>query len=256
MFREDLTPKAAHYSMLMTGSNGIANNYRSARGKETVHVQTSLFVPDPGVWFRIVKSADVFATYYKPADSKYWYQFGARLSLPRIDHDGAYYVGVAVSSHGSSNVATATVGSIQLTRNCPSTTDPFECDQASNCEAGQVTGACYSKGERPEWESKEATTSILDIGSTTESVGCVRGGDFDANYLIDETTRPFECEQTSAWSSVIVHPTHGRQAMAKALRIYGKYSNSIILLELFFRDSIHPLQRTVTVPSAILWFLS
>lgn len=125
MFREDLTPKAAHYSMLTTGSNGIANNYRSARGKETVHVQTSLFVPDPRVWFRIVKSADVFSTYYKPADSTYWYQFGARLSLPRIDHDGAYYVGVAVSSHGSSNVATATVGSIQLTRNCPSTTDLF-----------------------------------------------------------------------------------------------------------------------------------
>ena len=218
MFREDLSHNAAHYSIFTTGSNGIANNYRSSKGGETVHVQTSLFKPDPRVWFRIAKTDDVFATFYKPPESLYWYQFGARLSIPPIDQNGGYFVGVAISSHSTTLLAKAQVGSIRLTRTCPSTTDPFQCDQASNCDLGYVTRACYNVGERPSWELNETMTSVLDTGSFTESLGCTPNDDFDANYLIDGTTKHFDCE---GGSGVIIHPTHGRLSMAKALRVYA-----------------------------------
>ena len=225
MFREDLSPIAAHYSMFTTGSNGIANNYRSSKGGETVHIQTSLFKPDPRVWFRIAKSADVFTTYYKPAETSYWYQFGARLSLPRIDQNGVYYVGIAISSHSTTDFATAEIGSIQLTRTCTFTTDRMQCEQASNCDLGYVTGTCYDEGTRPDWELTELTNNVMDYGSHTEAIGCMKTWRFfdeeDGNLLTDGLTNVFKCNLDAEETGMIFQPSHGRFSLAKAIRFYA-----------------------------------
>ena len=225
MFREDLSPMAAHYSMFTTGANGIANNYRSSKGGETVHIQTSLFKPDPRVWFRIAKSADVFTTYYKPAESSYWYQFGARLSLPRIDQNGIYFVGIAISSHSTTDFATAEIGSIQLTRTCLSTPDRMQCEQASNCDLGYVTGICYKEGERPDWELAELSNNVLDYGSHTEAIGCKETWRFsdeeDGNLLTDGMTNEFICKIDAEETGMIFQPSHGRVSLAKGLRVYA-----------------------------------
>ncbi|EJK70284.1 hypothetical protein THAOC_08367, partial [Thalassiosira oceanica] len=211
--------------MFTTGANGIANNYRSSKGGETVHIQTSLFRPDPRVWLRIAKSADVFTTYYKPAETSYWYQFGARLSLPRIDQNGVYFVGIAISSHSTTDFATAEIGSIQITRTCVSTTDRMQCDQASNCDLGYVTGTCYDEGTRPDWELTELTNNVLDYGSHTEAVGCLKTWRFsdeeDGNLLTDGLTNEFKCNIDAEETGMIFQPSHGRFSLAKAIRFYA-----------------------------------
>ena len=196
MVREDMSPNGAHYSMFTTGSNGIANNYRSCKGCSTVHVQTSYYEADPKVWFRISKSGDVYTSYYKPAGSSYWYQFGARLSIPRIDAiGGSYMVGIAVSAHSNTTVAEVQVANAFLQRSCLAAENAMQCDQASNCESGTVTGYCYKLGERPVWESSPSTASIFDSNSNIATFGCDQEYGSYANNLVDRTTYNFVCNK-------------------------------------------------------------
>ena len=89
-------------------------------------------------------------------------------------------------------VKTCTICSGGISRTCSSDTiTSLQCDQASNCESGLVTGSCYKKGEVPAWEStSETTSSILDVGSTVTTFGCVDG---DGHNAVDGTSEWMSC---------------------------------------------------------------
>lgn len=207
-------------------------------------LKTSFYYPE-SVWFRVTKVGNVLTSFYRPAGSSYWYQFGARLSMTSINSNG-YYIGIAVTSHSSSESAVLSVESIELTRTCSRTSNSFQCAQSSNCDYGAVSQTCYNEGSKPEWEDTETAGSVLDYGSRAVAFGCGetyhddQAGVEEAtepNRLTDRSTIQFTCDRTDAngnvilegeaapagiASGIIIKPTHGRMSMAKALRVYGE----------------------------------
>lgn len=148
-----------------------------------------------------------------------WRPFGVVMSMTSISSSG-YFIGLAVTSHRNNAIASLSVSNIQLTRTCSSETiTQLQCDQASNCESGEVSGSCYLKGEVPAWESTEPVKSIADVGSTVIAFGCNNTN--TGNLAFDETTYKFQCTRTSLEepTGLIIKPSHGRQSTAEGLRV-------------------------------------
>ena len=148
-----------------------------------------------------------------------WTQFGYQISMPGISSNG-YYIGIAVSAYSLSKMASLQVSNIQLKRTCSSETiTQLQCDQASNCESGTVSGKCYLKGEVPSWEVFEPVRSIFDVGSTVTSLGCSNTS--WGNHATDGSTYKFQCERTSLEepTSLVIKPSHYRLSTAEGLRV-------------------------------------
>lgn len=158
-------------------------------------------------------------SFYRYGDSSYWTPYGAVLSMTSISSNG-YYIGIAVCSHSNSGVTSLEASNIQLLRTCSSSTiTQLQCDQASNCESGPVSGACYKKGEVLAWEVADAVSSIFDIGSTVTSFGCDGG---IPNFAIDGTTTKYSCTPSLGEpTGLIITPSHQQMSRAEGLRIYA-----------------------------------
>ncbi len=221
MFRDRLVEHSRHYSLFLTEGNGLANHYRTCNRCSTHHY--GHWFSYTSVWLRVVKEGHVLRSFYKRGDSSstYWIPYGAVLSMTGISSNG-YYIGIALCSHSYSAVLSAQVSNIKLTRTCSSKTiTQLQCDQASNCESGLVSGKCYEKGEVPAWESTEAVSSIFDPGSTVTSFGC---GDKFHNRAVDGTTSKMHCDRTNFLgdpTGLIITPSHHRTSKAERLRLYA-----------------------------------
>lgn len=218
MLRSSLSTSSSHYSLLMIGGGGMANQYRTCPGCLSYHVSTTSYSPN-SVWLRVTKVGNVLTSYYKPTWSSYWYQFGAMLSISDIKSHG-YFAGLAVSSHTNEGVAKLDASNIQLTRTCSETAIEQQCTQASNCEWGDASGSCYRKGEVPYWEYGQPEGSILDSGSTVDGFGC-KSNDLD-NWATDGSTASYFCERdASPNAGLVITPFHGRLSIAHGLRVYA-----------------------------------
>ncbi len=226
MFRDSLSSASSHYTMYLTRSKGVANQYRTCTACSTYHAQSWLYSPSK-VWLKVTKVGNVLTAYYRPAysTSSTWYQFGVSLSMVNIRSTG-YYVGIAVTSRTNSGLATAEVSNIQLTRVCTSESiTKLQCEQASNCEVGTLSSTCYYKGTVPAWEAGFAyngtfVASVLDVDSTVEPVDCDAGSSSGA---VDGTTNKFHCNRESypgETPGLIVKPSHQKISVVNGLRIY------------------------------------
>ena len=145
------------------------------------------------------------------------------MSLSELSSAG-YYIGLAVTSHEYGSLATVQVSNIQLTRPCYSETiSQLQCDQASNCQSGDVSGQCYPLGEVPAWESAEAVNSIFDSGSFVSAFGCINSGSGLApNYAVDGSTHKYFCERdVNEPTGLAISPSHLRPSIARGMRIYA-----------------------------------
>jgi hypothetical protein len=108
MVRQSLEPGSPHNSLLVSGSNGVSNMFRSGLNGGTGH-STDYGLKSKPIWLRIDKIGDVFSTYYKYADDDEWtLKWTRTLALGE-----SFYVGVAVTSHLTS---------------CPDPANVAECD--------------------------------------------------------------------------------------------------------------------------------
>lgn len=227
MVRQSLSSYSAHYSMYKTHAVGIANQVRTCSGCQTEH--TGTYSGYSSVWLRVVKQGNVLTAFYKPTEllaHDPWYQYGYQRSMNDISSNG-YFIGIAVCAHSNrqQDVASANVSNIRLTRDCSSDAiTKLQCDQASNCESGVVTGSCYAKGEVPSWESTEAVSSIFDVGSTVTTFGCVEANSAPGNKAVDESTNKFWCDRTELLgepTGLVIIPSHNRASIAEGLRVYS-----------------------------------
>ena len=227
MFRGSLTAISSHYSMFLTRNKGVANQYRTCTACSTYHAQSWFYSPS-AVWLKVTKVGNVMTAYYRPASStsSTWYQFGVSLSMNNIRSTG-YYVGIAVTSRTNGGLATAEVSNIQLDRVCTSESiTTSQCEQASNCEVGELSSTCYYKGTVPSWENGYSyegsyVASVLDVDSTVVPINCAGGNSAAA---VDGTTEKFWCSRdgyTSAVPGVIIKPSHKQLSIINRLRIYN-----------------------------------
>lgn len=223
MVRSSLSASSSHYSMYLTKSQGLAQQYRACATCTTYHHGT--LSSYGSVWLRVVKQGNLLRAFYKPSyveKNGPWTQFGHELSMNSISSNG-YYIGIAVTSRSNDAVASLDVSNIQLERSCINgVMTEQQCDQASNCEWGSASQSCYNKGEVPYWEYGEGVGSIFDTGSTVTAFGCDSGG--SENRATDRTTYKFHCDWTQNNGTprgLIITPFHGRASIARGLRLYA-----------------------------------
>ncbi|KAL7554934.1 hypothetical protein ACHAWF_018496 [Thalassiosira exigua] len=222
MFRSSLSTYSTHYSLFGTGSNGVRNVYRTCFGCSS-HVESGT-AHFSSVWLRVTKQGNVMRSFYKPTWYEHWIPIGLVTSLSSISSNG-YYIGIAVTSGTNSGVATLDVSNIQLARTCSSETiTQLQCDQASNCESGSVSGSCYNKDEVPPWESAEPVSNIIDVGAYVTTFGC-NDNTGAANRAVDGTTHKVFCNRNETLLGVptglVLKPHHQRMSTAVGLRLYA-----------------------------------
>jgi len=220
MFRDSLSTSSSHYSMFLTNGAGLANQYRTCTDCSTKHY--GVLSSYSSVWLRVTKVGNVLKSFYRPTTSTTWTAYGVVRSVTSISSNG-YFIGVAVTSHDNSNVASLEVSNIQLTRSCSSETiTQSQCSQASNCESGQVSGGCYNMGEVPAWETAESVFSIFDVGSTVTSFGCTNTE--ASNSALDGTTSKYFCDRDNLLedpTGLVITPSHQRLSIAEGMRVYA-----------------------------------
>jgi hypothetical protein len=101
MIRASMDPGAANAFIAVTPGNGVTWQDRSSTGGSSVNAATT-GLSEP-YWVKLVRSGTTFTGYYSP-DGTNWTQQGTAT----ITMASTVYVGLAVTAHNSSSMATAT----------------------------------------------------------------------------------------------------------------------------------------------------
>jgi glucose/arabinose dehydrogenase len=107
MVRESLQPNAKNAAVLITPANVSSFQRRSAAGGSTAAVNSTGTVP---YWLRLVREGNNFSAYRSP-DGNVWTMIG---SPAAVSMSAIVYVGLAVTSHSSNALCTATIDNVSL----------------------------------------------------------------------------------------------------------------------------------------------
>jgi regulation of enolase protein 1 (concanavalin A-like superfamily) len=109
MIRETLDPGSKHFSLFLSGSNGMQNLWRPNTNGSSDQSQPG--VPDKNIWLRIERKGNEFQAYYKRVGTASWVQAGGKQT---IQMSSDVYVGIAVTSHDNSKLAALTGSAVDL----------------------------------------------------------------------------------------------------------------------------------------------
>ena len=101
MFRDSLAANSKHFSLFVTGSNGLANQWRSNSGGSSFNYH-STDTASRNVWLKITKTGNKLQAYYKTGENNNWSPFGSERTM---SFSGKFYYGVAVTSHDNTKIA-------------------------------------------------------------------------------------------------------------------------------------------------------
>lgn len=102
MFRETLDAGSKHYSLYITGSNGISNQWRGCTNCNSGNAHNGGLNTKP-VWIQVTKVGTLFSTAYKYEQGADWMPLWSQSIAWTADD---FYVGIAVTSHVNSQLAT------------------------------------------------------------------------------------------------------------------------------------------------------
>ena len=105
MIRKSLNTNSRHFSLFVTGSDGLRTQIRSINGGSTSKATTQ-DLPNNNIWLKITKEGNEFQAYYKSSTDADWSTFGSLKTI--VFGDTPFYVGIAVTSHDNSKTATIT----------------------------------------------------------------------------------------------------------------------------------------------------
>jgi hypothetical protein len=110
MLRVSADPGAPYYAVYVTPTNGIAVQYRSVQGGSALQ---AAHVPGTAPMFLKVTRAGTTYTAYSSSDGTNWTLLpGSTVSLPNLS--GVLLAGLAITSHNSGAVCTATLNTISI----------------------------------------------------------------------------------------------------------------------------------------------
>jgi regulation of enolase protein 1 (concanavalin A-like superfamily) len=105
MIRESLNANSTHAFICVTPGNGVAFQYRSSTGGSSSNNNTP--GPTAPYWVKLVRVGNTFIGYYSP-DGVNWTQQGT----VTFTMASTAYVGLALTSHNSSSLCTATFDNV------------------------------------------------------------------------------------------------------------------------------------------------
>ena len=109
MIRESTAAGAIEASVLLTPTNGVAMEVRSATGAATVNVAGWTRGPKPAQWVRLVRSGNTFTASYS-ADGSTWTQ----IASTNVTMASSTIVGLAVTSHDTTSVNTTVFDNVSV----------------------------------------------------------------------------------------------------------------------------------------------
>ena len=106
MIRKYQGAKSEHFSLFVTGDNGLYNQWRSAYAGTTDRHEPLSGVQNSSIWLKITKTGNKFQAYYKTSTGANWLTVGSSRTID-FGSDSFYY-GIAVTSHDISKTAKIT----------------------------------------------------------------------------------------------------------------------------------------------------
>jgi arabinogalactan endo-1,4-beta-galactosidase len=116
MMRESLNANSEHALMALTASNGVAFQRRTSTGGSSAH--TSGGSASAPIWVRLVRSGNTI-TAYTSGNGSNWTQVGSAT----INMANNIYVGLAVTAHNDSTLATSQLDNVTVSSGSPQPTD-------------------------------------------------------------------------------------------------------------------------------------
>jgi fibronectin type 3 domain-containing protein/regulation of enolase protein 1 (concanavalin A-like superfamily) len=107
MIRESLNASSTHATMVVSSANGLAFQRRTSTGGTSLN--TSVPAITAPHWVRLVRSGNTF-TAYRSTDGAAWTTVGSQT----ITMTSGVYVGLAVTSHNNTALATATFDNVSI----------------------------------------------------------------------------------------------------------------------------------------------
>ena len=101
MIRDGLAPDSAYFALFVTGSNGLAKQWRTCSGCDT-SAEGDDSIDGRWAWLKLTKTGNIFKAHIKIDESADWVTLG---SSEAIDFSDEFYVGIAVTSHDNSKTA-------------------------------------------------------------------------------------------------------------------------------------------------------
>jgi hypothetical protein len=103
MIRDNMGRGSRHYSLFVTGGNGLANQWREFENENSGHSKTHYDNPRP-VWLQVKKVGDYFTSSFKyDEEGSQWIPFGQSKTMA---FSSEFSVGIAVASNSWGNSVT------------------------------------------------------------------------------------------------------------------------------------------------------
>jgi outer membrane protein assembly factor BamB len=125
MLRADATPGAAYYAILNTPGGGLEEAYRQQGGLRVFTQALSGTLP---AYVEIQRSGATFTAWTSPDGTTWSYIGGSNITL---NASGGMLAGMAVTSHVTTTVGSATFANVTLTQSAPPS--PVVCPSGWNC---------------------------------------------------------------------------------------------------------------------------
>jgi hypothetical protein len=107
MIRESMSANARHAMMVVSATSGAAFQYRVNTGGTTASIGRAAAVPE---WVKIVRSGNTF-TGYLSEDGINW---GTPVGQVTIGMSAQAFIGLALTSHNNTQLATAQIGNVSV----------------------------------------------------------------------------------------------------------------------------------------------
>jgi hypothetical protein len=170
MIRESLNANAANAFIALTPGNGVTWQYRSSTGGSTSYNRTTgLSAP---YWVMLVRSGDTF-TGYRSADGTNWTQQGSTT----ITMASSMLIGLAVTSHDSSSLCTATFDEV--------TAPGWPASDSPSAPTGLSAVALSTNQISLHWNAVASATSYSVMRSATDGgpYDLIAAGVLTTNYI-------------------------------------------------------------------------
>lgn len=214
MFREDVSPSARAVMMLATPANNISFQYRTDPASDTQFTLAAYSVP--AAWLMLARTGNQFSG-FRSNDGANWTLVGtATLNL-----DPTIHVGLAVTSHNNSALATGTFDNIDLVTTANPPPPPPPPPGWTGADIGAVGGA---GSETISGDSATVRGSGSDIWGTQDAFHFVsRTFEGDGSLVVHVGG----VQNTNGWAKAGLMLRESTAANAKHVMILARPDNTV-----------------------------
>jgi regulation of enolase protein 1 (concanavalin A-like superfamily) len=158
MIRESLAADAVNAAVLITPTNGVAMEVRSATGTATINVVGWTRGISPPRWVKLTRSGSTFTAAYS-ADGATWTQFAST----NVTMAASTFAGLAVTAHNNAALNTATFDNVSISAPGGNVIDTSKIYKIQNVASGLVLnnqGSLTNGSKITQWSATSTSSNL------------------------------------------------------------------------------------------------